>query len=152
MTTHTAPQDLRSVLDAIGNAATVATDLVGGLDERAIQTAPPGASSPADILQQLVNAGAELGTVAHDVLGHVPGAADGYVTPQGQPSGAELLQKLRYLRAHIVSTVDQQGAEVWSSPTPAGRPLFAYAIDLQQRDITLLAALRQATTQARQHS
>ncbi len=150
MSTPAAPQDLRPTLDAIGHTAAVAADLVSGIEEHALQTAPDGAASCADILQQLVNAGAELGKVAHDVLGHVPGAADGYVTPQGRPSSEQLLQKLSYLRAHIVSTVDQQGAAVWSTPTAAGRPLFAYAVDLQESDIAMIGALRRAAAQARQ--
>jgi hypothetical protein len=150
MSTPAAPQDLRPTLDAIGNTATVAADLVGGLDEQALRASSPGAPSCSDILQQLVDAGAQLGNVAHDVLGHVPGAAAAYTQHPERPSGEQLLQKLGYLRAHIVSTVDQQGAAVWSTLTPAGRPLFAYAVDLQENDIALIDALRQAATRARQ--
>jgi hypothetical protein len=60
-----------------------------------------------------------------------------------------LQQQLRFLREHIVSTVDQQGAAVWSTPTPAGRPLSAYAVDVQQRDRALLTELQRTAATAR---
>ena len=98
-------------------------------------------------MQELVRVSGHLGTVAHDVLGHVPGA--GSAKPPAPPTTAMLQEQLRFLREHIVSTVDQQGAAVWSTPTPAGRPLYAYAIDVQERDRTLLADLEHAATTAR---
>jgi hypothetical protein len=146
-----APSDLRVVLDDIGHTATVATGLLDGLGEAALGATAPGAQSCLALVQNLVDVGGELGRVAHAVLGHAPGALEAaYGEQASRPTGAQLLARLRYLREHIVSTVDQQGAAVWSTPTPAGRPLFAHAIDLQQQDVVLLAELRQAAIAARQ--
>lgn len=150
MATPATPTDLRAVLDAIGDTAPAATALLAGLDEDALRASAPGSPSCLDIVQEMLEAGADLGSVAHDVLGHVPGAGAAYAEQATRADGAQLLRQLHYLREHIVSTVDQQGAAVWSTPTPAGRPLFAYAVDLQQRDLALLAALRRAAAFARQ--
>jgi hypothetical protein len=146
-----APADLRVVLDDIGHTATVVTSLLDGLDEAALGATAPGTRSCLALVQHLVDVGGELGRVAHAVLGHAPGALEAaYGEQASRPTGAQLLTRLRFLREHIVSTVDQQGAAVWSTPTPAGRPLFAYAFDLQRQDVALLAELRQVATAARQ--
>jgi hypothetical protein len=145
------PMDLRAVLAALGDTAGIAADLVAGIDETALHTAAPGALSCRDIVQELVDASFALGRVAHEVLGHVPGASGAATAEQaGRPSAKQLLLQLRFLREHIVSTVDQQGAAVWATLTEAGRPLFAYAVDLLQQDAAWLNTLWQAATAARQ--
>lgn len=141
------PTELRAVLADIGTTPATVTDLLAGLDEDAMRYVPPGGRSCLDLVAALVASSLRLGKVAHDVLGHVPGAGDG--APAARPSGAMLQAQLRFLREHIVSTVDQQGADVWSNRTPAGRPLFAYAVNLQRDDTALLAELRGAAAAAR---
>ena len=148
--TFDAPPDLRAVLAAIGDTSTVATELVAGLDESALRRATPDVPSCRELLLGLIATGNELGQVAHDVLGHVPGASDAAYARATEANGEQLLTQLRFLRAHIVSTVDQQGAAVWATPTPAGRPLFDYAIDLQRQDTAMLATLARAASAARQ--
>jgi hypothetical protein len=139
--------ELRAVLTAIGTTPTTVTDLLANLDEGAMRYAPPGGRSCRDLIEALVASSLHLGTVAHDVLGHVPGAS---TAAHAVPPSTEMLQtQLRFLREHIVSTVDQQGAGVWSHPTPAGRPLFAYAVDLRRSDDAMLAELRRAVAAAR---
>lgn len=149
METRGEPTDLRATLDAIGETATTAARLVAGLDEATLRVAGPGGSSCRAVLVELIAAGNELGRVAHDVLGHVPGAGDAADARAAAASGDELLRQLLFLREHIVSTVDQQGAAVWATPTPAGRPLFDHAIDLRRKDVALIAALEQAALVAR---
>jgi hypothetical protein len=150
MDTPATPSDLRAVLADIGATATVANDLLAGLDEAALRANTVGSRSCLDLVQELVDVGGELGRVAHAVLGHAPGALEAaYAEQASRPTGAQLLTRLHFLREHIVSTVDQQGAAVWATPTPAGRPLFAYAVDLQQQDVALLGELRRAATTAR---
>ena len=139
--------ELRAVLADIGATPAAVDTLLVGLEETALDTASADGRSCHDIVQELVRVSGHLGTVAHDVLGHVPGA--GPATPPAPPTTAMLQEQLRFLREHIVSTVDQQGAAVWSTPTPAGRPLYAYAIDVQERDRILLADLEHAATTAR---
>ena len=149
MATTPPPADLRATLDAIGQTAQTAGALVVGLDAATLRAAAPGALSCRDLLLELIAAGNELGRVAHDVLGHVPGAAESANRHAAAASDEELLRQLRFLREHIVSTVDQQGAAVWSTATPAGPPLFAHAIALRQRDTELLAALAAAAARHR---
>ena len=115
-------------------------------DATALQSATPDLPSCQDLLQALVQASEHLGQVAHAVLGHV--AADNS-EPYTVPGPETLQTHLRFLRTHIVSTVDQQGAAVWSQLSPEGRPLFSYAIELQETDSTLLAELRCAADAAR---
>jgi hypothetical protein len=140
------PTELRAVLADIGATPVAVDTLLAGLEEPALHAASDGRSCHA-IVQELVRVSGHLGTVAHDVLGHVPGA--GSAKPTVPPTTAMLQEQLRFLREHIVSTVDQQGAAVWSTPTPAGRPLYAYAIDVQERDRTLLADLEHTAKTAR---
>jgi hypothetical protein len=141
---------LRGVLDAIGETAQTADRLVDGLSESALREPTVAGTSCHDAIVALLAAGAELGQVAHDVLGHPPGASEPPSAAQAAAlSSAELLTKLRFLRAHIVSTVDQQGAAVWETPTKADRPLFAYAVDLQARDRVLLDTLAKAAAAVR---
>ncbi len=144
------PIDIRAVLNMIGATPAAVAALLDGLNDDALRAATSGGRSCLDLLEAFVRASQRLGTVAHDVLGHVP-AASGAVQADVPPrvDGAQLQSQLRFLREHIVSTVDQQGAEVWFSPTPAGRPLVAYAVDLVHEDETLLATLRQAVVRAR---
>jgi hypothetical protein len=139
--------ELRAVLADIGATPAAAAGLLAGLDETALHFAPADGRSCHAIVRELVQTSGHLGTIAHDVLGHVPGAAA--AAPAAPPTTAALQVQLRFLREHIVSTVDQQGAEVWSQPTPAGRPLYAYAIDVQERDRVLLADLEQVAGLAR---
>jgi hypothetical protein len=139
--------ELRAVLTDIGATPEKAEALLAGLDATALHAAPAAGRSCHEIVQELVRVSGHLGAVAHDVLGHVPGA--GAAQPAGPPTTAMLQRQLRFLREHIVSTVDQQGAAVWSTPTPAGRPLSAYAVDVQERDRTLLADLERAAAAAR---
>lgn len=145
--TPDAPTELRAVLAGIGATSAAVTALLSGLDEDALRYAPPGGRSCRDLIEALIASSLHLGQVAHDVLGHVPGA--GTAAPAEPPDGVALQTQLRFLREHIVSTVDQQGAAVWSHPTPAGRPLFAYAVDLRRGDDMLLAELRRAAAAAR---
>lgn len=147
MQTPDAPSELRAVLADIGTTPATVTALLSGLDEDALRYAAPGGRSCRDLVEALIATSLHLGQVAHDVLGHVPGA--GAAAPAEPPDGAALQTQLRFLREHIVSTVDQQGAAVWSHPTSAGRPLFAYAVDLQRGDAAMLADLRRAATAAR---
>lgn len=130
MGTPISPTELRSTLDAIGDTAAIASELLAGLDEATLRRPTMSRPSCYALVQELVEAGAELGRVAHDVLGHVPGVGSAPYAAHDTSDIAALLTQLRFLRAHIVSTVDQQGAEVWATPTPAGRPLIAYAVDL----------------------
>jgi hypothetical protein len=141
------PTELRAILADIGATPAAADALLTGFDETALQAADADGRSCHTIVQELVRVSGRLGTVAHDVLGHVPGA--GAAKPAASPTTAMLQQELRFLREHIVSTVDQQGAAVWSTPTPAGRPLYAYAIDVQERDRVLLADLARAAAAIR---
>jgi hypothetical protein len=145
--TPDAPTELRATLADIGTTPATVAALLTGLGEDALGYAPPGGRSCRDLVGALIASSLRLGQVAHDVLGHVPGA--GSAAPAEPPDDAALQTQLRFLREHIVSTVDQQGAAVWSHPTPAGRPLFAYAVDLQRGDNALLAELRQAASAAR---
>lgn len=150
MQTPDTPTELRATLAAIGTTPATVAMLLAGLDEAALRYAAPGGRSCLDLLDDLVASSLRLGSVAHDVLGHVPGA--GNAAPGEEPSRptAEMMQtRLRFLREHIVSTVDQQGVAVWSHPTPAGRPLFAHAVDLQRDDAATLAELRRAVAAAR---
>jgi hypothetical protein len=142
--------ELRTVLTAIGATPATVTGLLAGLDEDALRYAPPGGRSCLDLIAELIASSLRLGAVAHDVLGHVPGASDATGAKDPARPTSEMLQtQLRFLREHIVSTVEQQGAAVWSHPTPVGRPLFAYAVDLKESDTTMLAALRRAAAAAR---
>jgi hypothetical protein len=145
--TSLTPTELRAVLADIGATPVAVDTLLAGLDETALHVASTDGRSCHAIVQELVRVSGHLGTVAHDVLGHVPGA--GSAPPAAPPTTAMLQEQLRFLREHIVSTVDQQGAAVWSTPTPAGRPLYAYAIDVQERDRTLLTDLQHAAATAR---
>jgi hypothetical protein len=145
--TSLSPTELRAVLAAIGATPATVDTLLAGLDEPTLHATPNGGRSCHAIVQELVRVSGHLGTVAHDVLGHVPGA--GSAKPSEPPTTAMLQEQLRFLREHIVSTVDQQGAAVWSTPTPAGRPLFAYAVDVQERDRALLNHLEKAVVTAR---
>jgi hypothetical protein len=114
-----------------------------------------GADTPEVLatLAELLHASDILGKTAHDVLGHVPDPAD-YHAPADAPAPAAppapdadaLLARLTFLREHIVSTIDVQGAEVWQRPAADGRPLQAYAEDLARTDRALLARLRDVTT------
>jgi hypothetical protein len=93
-----------------------------------------------------------LGKTAHRVLGHVPDAVE-YTEPKKaeDATGARtreadtLLARLTFLREHIVSTINVQGAEVWQRTTEEGRPLQEYAEDLARTDAVLLARLREVT-------
>lgn len=149
MATAIPPTDLRATLDAIGETAHTAQTLVAGLGEAELRATAPGGASCRSLVIELIAAGNELGRVAHDVLGHVPGATDGANRQAAEASDEALLRQLHFLREHIVSTVDQQGAAVWSTPTPDGEPLFAHAVALRERDMTLLADLASAATAAR---
>jgi hypothetical protein len=137
------------VLADIGATPASVDALLIGLDDTALHVASADGRSCHDLVLELVLVSGHLGTVAHDVLGHIPGVAP--ARPSDPPTTAMLQEQLRFLREHIVSTVDQQGAAVWSTPTPAGRPLFAYAVDVQQRDRTLLIDLQHAAANARAH-
>jgi hypothetical protein len=139
--------ELRAVLADIGATPAKVDALLAGLDEVALHTASPDGHSCHAIVREFVRVSGQLGAVAHDVLGHVPGA--GAVKSVVPPTTAMLQEQLRFLREHIVSTVDQQGAAVWSTPTPAGRPLSAHAVDVQERDRTLLADLAHAAATIR---
>ena len=139
--------ELRAVLADIGATPGSVDALLTGLDETALHAASADGRSCHDIVRELVQVSGHLGTVAHDVLGHIPGAAP--ARPSEPPTTAMLQEQLRFLREHIVSTVDQQGASVWSTPTPAGRQLSAYAVDVQQRDRALLIDLQHAADTAR---
>lgn len=143
------PTELRAVLANIGATPAVVDTLLAGLDESTLTAARADGRSCHAIVQELVRVSGHLGTMAHDVLGHVPGA--GSAAPAAPPTTAMLQEQLRFLREHIVSTVDQQGAAVWSTPTPAGRPLYAYAIDVQERDRALLADLEDTAATTRSH-
>jgi hypothetical protein len=140
---------LDAVLTAIGETPAAVTVLLAGLSEDALGYAPPDGQSCRELIGELVASSLQLGTVAHDVLGHVPGAGAARTEDLAPPTSEMLQTQLRFLREHIVSTVEQQGAGVWSSPTPAGRPLFAYAVDLRESDTTMLAELRRAAAAAR---
>jgi hypothetical protein len=140
------PDELRAVLAAIGATPADAAALVSGLDEAALAVASAGGQSCLAVLDALVAAGADLGVAAHDVLGHVPNG--GATRPAAAPTGAGLQLQLRFLREHIVSTIDQQGAAVWWTPDPTGRPLVAHAVDLVARDRELLADLERAAAAA----
>lgn len=145
-----APTELRAILDAIGTTPATVTSLLDGLDETALRYAAPGGRSCLDLVETLVASSLHLGEVAHDVLGHVPGASNAAHNKEvSRPTSMMLQTQLHFLREHIVSTVDQQGAAVWSHPTPTGRPLFAYAVDLQRDDAITLAALHRAVAAAR---
>jgi hypothetical protein len=61
------------------------------------------------------------------------------------PEADALLTRLSFLREHIVSTIDVQGAEVWQRLADDGRPLQAFAEDVARADVTLLARLREVT-------
>jgi hypothetical protein len=141
------PTELRAVLADIGATPVAVDTLLAGLDEPALHAAASDGRSCHAIVQELVRVSGYLGTVAHDVLGHVPGA--GSAASTAPPTTAMLQEQLRFLREHIVSTVDQQGAAVWSTPTPAGRPLYAYAIDVQERDRVLLTDLQHTAAAVR---
>ena len=149
MQTTDTNDELHAVLTAIGETPATVTGLLAGLDENAIGYVPPDGRSCRDLIAGLVASSLGLGKVAHDVLGHVPGAGAASAENVAPPTSAMLQTQLHFLREHIVSTVEQQGAGVWSSPTPAGRPLFAYAVDLRESDTTMLAELRQAAAAAR---
>ena len=141
MQTTATNDDLHAVLTAIGETPTTVAGLLTGLDEDAIGYAPPDGQSCRALIGALVASSLQLGKVAHDVLGHVPGAGAARPGDMTPPTGAMLQTQLRFLREHIVSTVEQQGAGVWSSPTPAGRPLFAYAVDLRESDTAMLCGV-----------
>lgn len=150
MQTPDASTELRAVLDAIGTTPATVTTLLDGIDEAALRYAAPGRCSCLDLVENLVASSLHPGLVAHDVLGHVPGTGNAAAgADAARPTSAMLQTQLRFLREHIVSTVDQQGAAVWSHPTPAGRPLFAYAVDLQRDDAAIWAELRRAIAAAR---
>lgn len=144
------PTELRATLAAIGATPSTVAMLLTELDEAALRYAAPGGRCCLDLLDDLVTSSLHLGSVAHDVLGHAPGAGSAAPGEESARPTAEMVQtRLRFLREHIVSTVDQQGVAVWSHPTPAGRPLFAHAVDLQRDDAATLAELRRAVAAAR---
>src|SRR5436189_173688 len=103
------------------------------------------------MVQELVVASDILGKTAHRVLGHVPDEAAYHAPEEGAPAAApppepdadSLLARLTFLREHIVSTIDQQGAEVWQRRAEDGRPLQAYAVELARADAALLTRLRE---------
>jgi hypothetical protein len=119
------------------------TEVLAGLDDAALQSSTPGQRSCLSLVREFVAASERLGQVAHDVLGHVP-AGGAYPERAAAPSAAELQTHLLFLRDHIVSTIEQQGAAVWFRTSVEGRPLCAYAVDLAERDQELLVALNAA--------
>jgi hypothetical protein len=127
------PAEARRLVDA-GRAAREGAD-------------PPGV--PAALIAFL-DATDVLGKTAHRVLGHVP-EADAYHSEETSASAAPppdadaLLARLAFLREHIVSTIDVQGAEVWQRRAADGRPLQAYAEELARTDAALLVRLRAVT-------
>ena len=83
-------------------------------------------------------------------MGHVPDAADydGAAEEAPAPAAPEvnrLLEQLTFLREHIVSTINVQGAEIWQQRAEDGRPLQAYAEELAIADRALLARLQSVT-------
>jgi hypothetical protein len=103
-------------------------------------------------LKEFLDATDVLGKTAHHVLGHVPDAADYSppadhppVTAPPVPDADALLVRLTFLREHIVSTIDVQGADVWQRRADDGRPLQAFAEDLARRDVELLKHLSKVT-------
>jgi hypothetical protein len=146
---ETGARTLRAVLAELGATPAAARALVeGGRAARGGVDAPGAVAT----LVQFLDATDVLGKTAHRVLGHVPETAE-YPTAAAEPAAAAppspdadaLLTRLTFLREHIVSTIDVQGAEVWQRLTEDGRPLQAYAEDLAQADATLLARLRKVT-------
>jgi len=146
---------LRATLTALGATPAQARAYV-----EAGRAARNGVDTPETLatLREFLGATDILGKTAHHVLGHVPDAAD-YATPAEHasdptppkppaptsPDGDALLTRLTFLREHIVSTIDVQGAEVWQRVADDGRPLQAYAEDLARADAALLARLDEAT-------
>jgi hypothetical protein len=118
-------------------------EVLAGLDDEAVQRGAPEAPSCLSLVREFVAASERLGQVAHDVLGHVP-AGGAYPERATAPSAAELQAHLRFLRDHIVSTIEQQGVAVWFRTSAEGRPLCAFAVDLAERDKELLVALKAA--------
>lgn len=145
MTRNQSPeQALRSVLNTLGATPAAARTLLESGDARA----PAVVATLAD----LIEASDILGKTAHRVLGHVPEAADYHppaegvpVPPPPIPDAEALLARLAFLREHIVSTIDVQGADVWQRPAEDGRPLQAYAEELARADTVLLARLQEIT-------
>lgn len=140
--------ELHDVLAAIGATPDTVATLLVGITDAALHHAASGDKSCLDLVQEMVDASLRMGSVAHAVLGHVAAPKDGH-TASAPVDGVALQTQLRFLREHIVSTVEQQGAGVWSVPSPAGRPLFAYAVDLMHEDRVLLADLQQVAADAR---
>jgi hypothetical protein len=148
-----AAKALRATLATLGATPAQARALVG-----AGRAARGGVDTPETLaaLKEFLSATDVLGKTAHHVLGHVPDA-DAYAAPAAHPpadaapapvaappapDAEALLVKLTFLREHIVSTIDVQGAEVWQRRADDGRPLHAYAEDLARADVNLLAHLR----------
>lgn len=103
-------------------------------------------------LREFLSATDVLGATAHRILGHVPEVAEAHPPAVAAPTAAppppdadQLLARLTFLREHIVSTIDVQGADVWQRRAEDGRPLQAYAEDLALNDQALLARLREVT-------
>jgi hypothetical protein len=142
---------LRAILAELGATSAKARELVESGRASYSGADPPGTLAT---LTELVQASDILGKTAHRVLGHVPdasdyqssaGASEHPPAPPPAPEVDTLLTRLTFLREHIVSTIDQQGAEVWQRPAEDGRPLQAYAEELAQADTALLARLREVT-------
>ena len=134
--------ELRAVLAAIGATPAAVDAIVSGADEATLETAVPGCRSALEILEDLVAAAAGVGHAAHDLMGHVPNG--GASRPAAPPTSDGLRLQLRFLREHIVSTIDQQGAAVWWTPDQFGRPLASHAVALVARDRELLPELERS--------
>jgi hypothetical protein len=142
-------QALRAILAVLGATPAAARALV-----EAGRAAHDGLDTPGVLatLAEFLSATDILGTTAHRVLGHVPDA-DAYHTPEEEaptqtpppPEADTLLARLAFLREHIVSTIDVQGAGVWRRRAEDGRPLQAYAEELARTDAVLLARLQEVT-------
>jgi hypothetical protein len=138
---------LRATLAELGATPTRARVLV-----EAGRSARGGTDTPDVIaaLNEFLEATQILGKTAHQVLGHVPDAAE-YDAPAEEspapaaPEADRLLEQLTFLREHIVSTINVQGAEVWQQRAEDGRPLQAYAEELARADRALLARLHSVT-------
>jgi hypothetical protein len=151
-TTAKQARALRAILAELGATPAQVRVLV-----EAGRAAHGGSDSPAVLatLTEFLAATDVLGKTAHHVLGHVPEAnayhPPGEEAPRPAPAPPDveaLLVKLAFLREHIVSTIDVQGAAVWQRRADDGRPLQAYAEDLARTDAALLARLREVTSAA----
>jgi hypothetical protein len=160
MSTHQSnARVLRAILAELGATPAQARTLI-----EAGRTAQGGADAPGVLatLTDFLDATDVLGKTAHHILGHVPDAAAYHSAPEAastpvappppapEPDVDALLTRLTFLREHIVSTIDVQGAEVWQRRAEDGRPLQMYAEDLARADQALLARLARVTAAVRE--